>query len=38
VISRHARSSTALRTGEALFLFFPPFEKKDRGGFSSLES
>ena len=29
VISRHTRPSTALRTGEALLLFLPPFEKED---------
>jgi hypothetical protein len=28
----------SIHTGEALFLFPPPFEKEERGGFSSLES
>jgi len=37
-ISRHTIPSTALRAGEVLFLFLPPFEKEDRGGFSYLRS
>ena len=31
-----AATSRSDETGEALFLFLPPFEKEDRGGFSSL--